>query len=126
MSAAAPKVRPLAELLLCLVGPAVWTTHFMVMYGANALICAGVGQSTRAGLFPTIAAAATAFALLSLAGFVGWRLASGRCEGRMQAEVDQSMFAREISIVLAVLSMLGTAWVALPAMLLAPCASWSA
>ena len=125
MSAADPKVRSLAELLLCFVGPTVWTAHFMVMYGANALICAGAGQSPRVGLFPAIAAATTAVALLGLAGFVGWRLTSSRAEGRMQAGADHSMFSREISIVLAALSMLGTAWVALPALLIAPCASWS-
>jgi hypothetical protein len=126
MSPTAPKARPFADLLLCLVGPAVWTVHFVGMYGAHALMCAGAGQGARAGLFLALAAAATAAALLGLVGFVTWCLASRGSGRRMQSAADETRFAREISIMLAVLSMLGAIWVALPALLVAPCASWSA
>jgi hypothetical protein len=127
MSATAPKTRPFAELLLCLVGPAVWTAHFMVMYGAHTLVCAAAAgdQGTHDRSFLPIAAAATGVALLVLAGFVVWCLALGRQESRAQSAPDQARFARQVSIMLALLSMLGTIWVALPALLVAPCASWS-
>jgi hypothetical protein len=123
MSTAAPKARSIADLLLCLVGPAVWTTHFMVMYGANALICAGTGASQGAGLFRTMAAVATIVGLLGLAGFVAWCLSVHRSGLRAPTGDEQTKFAHQVSILLAALSMLGMAWVALPAMLLAPCDS---
>jgi hypothetical protein len=127
MSATAAKVRPFAELLLCLVGPAIWSAHFMVMYGAHTLVCAGAaaGQGMHERSFPAIAAAATGVALLVLVGFMAWCLALGRQESRAQGAADQARFARQVSIMLALLSMLGTIWVALPALLVAPCASWS-
>jgi hypothetical protein len=77
-------------------------------------------------VFLPIAAAATAVAVLGLAGFVTWCLAFARADDRVAAAADQSTFWRAMSIGLALLSMLGIVWVALPAMLVAPCGSWSA
>jgi hypothetical protein len=126
MSTTAHKVRPFGDLLLCLMGPAVWTAHFMVMYGAHTLVCAGAGgQGTHDRSFLALAAAVTAMALFVLVGFVVWCLVRGRRESRAQGAADQATFVRQISIMLALLSMLGTIWVALPALLVAPCASWS-
>jgi hypothetical protein len=120
---AALKARPFADLLLCLVGPAVWSVHFVVTYGAHALICAGAAQGARAGWFLASAGVATAAALLGLGGLVTWCLAGRRWGGRMQPAADETRFARAISITLALLSMLGITWVALPALLVAPCAA---
>jgi hypothetical protein len=117
MSDALPRARPIAELLYCLAGPAVWAAHFFVLYGAHALICARMGASAPGGLWPFLAASATALALLGLAGIIALRVRFGaRRNGRSEAR-----FSREVAIGLALLSMLGVVWGALPAALMAPC-----
>ena len=117
MSEAPPRARPFAEMLYCLAGPSVWAAHFFVLYGAHALICARMGTGAPSLLWPSLAASATALALLGLAGIIALRVRFGaRRNGRSEA-----MFSRKLAIGLALISMLGVLWGALPAALMAPC-----
>jgi hypothetical protein len=117
MSEAPPNARPVAELLAWLAGPAVWAVHFAVMYGAHALICARPGAGA-ANLWPAVAASATALALLALAGLIVVRMTRARSRARSNGH---TIFARDLTIALAAVSMLGVVWVALPAVVTAPC-----
>jgi hypothetical protein len=121
MSDVPRNARSITGLLRCLVGPAVWAGHFLVMYGAHALICARVApdESGRVWLFS--AATASTLALLVLAGLV-WRLVRARRRGGLA----QPTFPSDVSIALAVLSLIGVIWVALPAALMPPCAAFGA
>jgi hypothetical protein len=114
MSEASPNVRPIGGALLWLAGPAVWAAHFVVMYGAHALICARMGTSAIS-LWTVLAACATALALLALAGIIAVRV---RSRARSNGETT---FARDLTVALAALSMLGVVWVALPAAVMPPC-----
>jgi hypothetical protein len=115
MSEAPPNVRPVAEALGWLAGPAVWAAHFVVMYGAHALICARVAAN-GVNLWLAVAASATALALLALAGIIAARVRRSRARSNGHA-----MFARDLTIALAALSMLGVLWVALPVAVMPPC-----
>jgi hypothetical protein len=114
MSDARPNVRPIAEALFWLAGPVVWAAHFVVMYGAHALICARM-ETSAMNLWPTVAASATAPALLALAGLI-----VARARSRAPSN-GRTTFARDLTIALAALSLLGVLWVALPATVMPPC-----
>ena len=118
MSQAPPNARPVAELMVWLAGPAVWAVHFAVMYGAHALICARLDATGPSLLWPVVAASATALALLALAGLIVARVRRARSRARSNG---QTMFTRDLTIALAAVSMLGVVWVALPAVVTAPC-----
>lgn len=117
MTKATPQVRPLGDFFLLFTGPGIWFAHFVVMYGAEALICTGsTGSSGRQMVWVTVAA--TGFALAAITTFIA-RLRRHIPAG--ETGHDESRFRRVVSIVLAILSMLGVLWVALPAALLSAC-----
>jgi len=109
------RVRPLADLLQLFVGPGVWFAHFVVVYGAEALICRGPG-GPRVMLL--LGAAATVGALASLAAFA---------LQMRRALVDQNMqgaaFLRGTALALALLAALAVVWTAVPIALLPVCAT---
>jgi hypothetical protein len=115
MTPDANKIRSLSPLLLCLLGPGIWAAHFFVMYASEVLVCTALNlpSSQRHGLL-IIALAATALASISLL----WIIASLR---GWSAFGDERAFLRNASVTLAVLSLIGVMWTALPAGLLSAC-----
>jgi hypothetical protein len=125
MSNSAGTVRPTSELLMSWVGPAIWAAHFFVMYGSEALICTRVAPGVRDALFATVAISATALAVAGLVAFVVRRHAGTGSGARAGHGADDLAFSRWLSIGLALLSVLAVIWVALPALLAAPCQPYS-
>ena len=115
MSAARPRVRPLADLLRLFVPPVVWFAHFTVVYGGEALIC--TPPVTKPGIMLWTGAAATAVAFAALAAFAFMQSrASDRTDDAGAA------FLRGAGLLLALLSALGVIWIAFPLAVLPPCA----
>jgi hypothetical protein len=102
------------------LAPAVWMTHFLAVYALVSLAC----PAELAGLVRPGVALATLGAL----GFFAWFGFSGYRRARGAAELDGSgtsaaPFIAHANALLCLLSFVGTAWVALPAFLLEPCAT---
>jgi hypothetical protein len=114
------KARPLADLLLLFVGPAVWFAHFTILYGAEALIC--TPPVTTAGAMTWIGIAATLVALAVLTVFAAMLVRSGHLAGE-RGEQSSPAFLHGVALLLALLSALGAIWTAFPIALLRVCAS---
>lgn len=99
--------------------PLVWSAHFVICYALVSLDCALSG-----GWSPAAIICVTVIALLMLAwsgwsNFRHWRLAS-LAEG---TERPMQAFYALNSFLLCALSALALAWVAMPVLVLPPCAS---
>jgi hypothetical protein len=108
--------RSIAELLWVFVGPGLWFAHFSFVYGAEALICR---DAARAHLMVWTGAAASLAALATLVVFAVM-LVRRRAEHRTTDHTDAA-FLRTVALLLALLSMLGVAWTALPLVLVKAC-----
>jgi len=111
-------VRPLADLLRLFIGPGLWFVHFIVLYGAEALICTPPATSARAMTW--IASAATTMVLGALAVF-GWALMRRPPPDDRLEEHTGAAFLYVTALMLAALSALGVVWTALPVALLPVC-----
>jgi hypothetical protein len=117
-------VRPIGDLLVCCLGPAVWAAHLFVMYAAETLVCTGAWAGARDLHFLLIAAGATAVALAMLLGLIVRRIGFAAAHRQAGLPVDaSSSFLHDASLMLALLAMLGVLWVALPAALVTGCPS---
>lgn len=106
-------------------GLLIWAAHFMFVYSANAVACArGLEDVTvmGAGLIPFTVAIATLAALLAagnvLATALAWR-------GPLASEPHDdpaTAFLRQVTVVLALLSMIAIVLSALPSLIVQPCA----
>lgn len=95
------------------LAPAAFMAHFLAVYALVSLACpAGLESAVRPGI-----AIATAAALAFYTGFAraSWH--------RRQAPGGTPAFLGSVNMLLCGLSAVGTAWVAVPAFLVAPCAS---
>lgn len=112
------RVRPLGDLLQLFAGPAVWFAHFVVLYGAEALICTPPLASPRA--MSWIALVATLAAIAALGAFVA--MALRRPVPDPANRRHDAAFLRGTALLLAVLSAVAMVWAAVPAALLPVCA----
>lgn len=100
MSAVKGDRRPLADFLLCLVGPIVWAAHLFLLYGGETLICLGP-PVTGNRIFLIFAMILSVSAVVGLAVFAGWRAR------QMRQSLPDDAFLDRISLFLAGLSALG-------------------
>ncbi|MCW5622685.1 MAG: hypothetical protein KIS79_16370 [Burkholderiales bacterium] len=117
--------RFIAELINMVAGLLVWVGHFAVVYGIHAVSCArGLHRHTLLGweVVPAVIAAATAAALLASAAVLGFALRDLRTMHGRGDFSDSQRFLTYTSASVASFSMLAIIWVALPALIIAPCA----
>jgi hypothetical protein len=113
------RVQPLSAMLQMLTGPVIWFAHFVLLYGAEALIC--TPPLARPGAMTSITVAATLAALGALAIFVAILMRRPAAAGsRDHGDVG---FLRAASLLLALLSAIAVVWVALPTAILPVCAA---
>lgn len=122
MIAASTRTRSIAALLVVFAAPMVWFSHFVVMYGAEALICMDGAVATRHGGFVVFAGAITTIALAIIAGIALLRFIGDRRRGSRSAP-DTWIFLRDVAAMLAFLAGVGVLWLALPATVLTLCTS---
>jgi len=116
MSAARPRVRPLADLLRLFVPPGVWFAHFTIVYGAEALIC--TPPVARPGIMLWIGAFATGAALVALTACAVMLV----CRMGRDDEQPDAAFLHGATLWLALLSGFGVIWTAFPLAVLPVCA----
>jgi hypothetical protein len=90
------KAQPLGRLLLAFTGPILWAAHFFVVYGLEAVVC--VNARFPIATMQWIVAIATAAAVAGAFTFLIWRFR------QRSAEADVLAFLREVSLVLALIS----------------------
>lgn len=107
------------EFILALWGPIVWAVYFLAYYGLTGLACAPPvtaesDASLRfAGVFLSAAAA------ILIGGFTIWR---GARLARLDAsDRDDQPFLFEISLALALISLVAVAWNAIPMWMFPAC-----
>jgi hypothetical protein len=114
--------------LLSMVSAAIiWITHFLLSYGIVSLACAyGYAQLTLLGLsvvvFSISLITLVALVLLIYTAVINYR--KWRQQHDLSApEISASPFIALHSVLLCGLSLVGVIWVALPALILPPCAT---
>jgi hypothetical protein len=114
----APRPRPLADLLLLLVGPVVWFLHLVVLYGTEALICTPPVGTEQTMMRLGAVATGTAVAVLVI-------LIATPAPGADQrpGEHTGAAFLHSTTLLLALLSGIGVIWNALPLALAPVCAA---
>jgi len=113
-----PRARPLTDLLRLFVGPGLWFAHFVVLYGAEALVCTPPAASGRAMTW--IALAATIMTLGALALFAGSWLRDPPSSDP-PGEHTGAAFLHAAALMLALLAALGVVWTAFPVAMLPVC-----
>lgn len=112
-------VRPLGDLLRTLIAPAVWFSHFALLYAAETLICIGSPVDRGATMRWTVLLATAA----ALAGLFILAVRQFRAKKENASRSDRgSSWLRSVSLLLILLSALGIIWTALPATVLPACA----
>lgn len=111
-------VRPFSDLLRIFAGPGIWFAHFVMLYGAEALICTPPIASSRAIVWAGLAATAVALTALGAFALMLWR---ERVPDEAPHEHTGAAFLRGAPLLLAVLSILAVIWTALPIGALAAC-----
>lgn len=104
--------------------PTVWAVHFTLTYATTAIWCAKLG--TAQGLNLTIAAyTAVALAIIAGLGVLSWRQWDYFDDGDYvhggQSDEDRREFLGHTGFLLAVISGIGTLYVALPAVWIVTC-----
>jgi hypothetical protein len=112
------RAQPLSAMLQMLTGPVIWFTHFVVLYGAEALICTPPLASL--GAMASVTIAATLAALVVLGIFAATVM---RRPAAASPKHSDATFLRMASASLALLSAIAVIWVALPTAILPVCAA---
>lgn len=100
------------------LAPAIWMTHFLFVYALVSLACpADAAALVRPGVALASVAALGFFAWFGIRGYRGARGAAA-LDG---SGASAAPFIAHANALLCLLCAVGTAWVALPAFLLAPC-----
>ena len=116
------------SLWMILVAPTLWAAHFLLCYGATAVVCAGVAdpaapvESLRLGI-----AIVTLIAVLLIL-IVGWRawrqwdyLDDQDYEHDLAYAEDRHEFLGHAAFLLAVVSLIGVVYQAMPALFIGSC-----
>jgi bacteriorhodopsin len=112
------RAQPLSAMLQMLAGPVIWFAHFVVLYGAEALICTPPLESS--GAMTSVTIAATVAALVALGIFAAIVMRQFTAASRNHTDAG---FLRVASLFLALLSAIAVIWVALPTAILPVCAA---
>lgn len=124
-------LKPLPEarerLWILILGPLIWSLHFLLSYSTAAVWCAKVAG--RAGSLAGARVAIAVFTLLALGGLaaIAWRGYSKHRLGNMTAPhdfptaVDRHRFLGFASLLLCLLSFVATLYVALAALFIENC-----
>ncbi|RKE70633.1 hypothetical protein DFP91_2873 [Pseudorhodoplanes sinuspersici] len=102
----------LRTLLLVLIGPLVWATHLLIIYGATTIVCSRTLSETA---LPAIIVAASFIALTVLC-------ATAIMSARTRALRSQP-FLRRVSLTLSLLSVIGIFWAGSTVTILPACRS---
>lgn len=107
------------------LAPSAWAVHFVVSYGAAAVVCAklpGAVDGLRLGL------GALTLVTLALIGWLGWRSwlqwdlrNTGDRLNREGVSGDRHRFLGQAAVLLSLISAIGVIYVTLPALLLESC-----
>ncbi|SIO00382.1 hypothetical protein [Vannielia litorea] len=104
--------------------PAIWALHFTLSYCATAIVCAKGGsvEMLRLGIgFGTLVALA-AIAWLGWRSWRQWDLLNDReWENDAGSSEDRHQFLGHAAFLLSIISFIGVAYVALPALLIGSC-----
>lgn len=104
------------------IGLTLWFAWFCVTYGGLAVACAAAPPSPAQGAWTWLNAAVLLLAAACTAAFAGAAWASGRAaRWRADAASTRERFIARAATALYATAAFSTAWVALPAVLLAPC-----
>ncbi len=107
-----------------LVAPCVWLVDFVAVYAATSIACGGIDAQADASpagalvavmLVTTVGVAFSVYA--GIANYRQWR------REPLDSERSASTFVRKVNTLLHALAVLGMLWVALPSLMLTPCAS---
>ena len=105
--------------------PAIWALHFVICYGATALICAKGGSVTALRLGIGIGTALSLICIL-WTGWLAWRqwdiISDREWENDAGTSEDRHQFLGHAAFLLAIISFIGVIYVALPALLIESCA----
>jgi hypothetical protein len=112
------RAQPLSAMLQMLAGPVIWFAQFVVLYGAEALICTPPLESS--GAMTSVTIAATVAALGALGIFAAMIMRRPAAASRDHGDAG---FLRTASLLLALLSAIAVIWVALPTAILPVCAA---
>ncbi|MEZ5776939.1 MAG: hypothetical protein R3E44_01115 [Paracoccaceae bacterium] len=109
-------------------GPVIWALHFVLLYGGTAVHCARGRQAALS--FAEVRLAVVVFTVLALAGIAwfGWRswsqwdvIADREWENDKGTSEDRHQFLGHAAFLLAVISFIGVAYVALPFVFIENC-----
>jgi hypothetical protein len=106
------------ELWYLAAAPAAWFTHFLVLYGAAAVVCARPGLGAPYLLWPGVLATLLAWLIVALVAMRGYRAFRPRATG--EALGEQS-FLGELLIGLAAVSAVGILLTALVPLVIGVC-----
>lgn len=111
-------------------GPLIWAAHFGLSYAGAAVICAKTGGAAvsglRLGIGALTLAALVAIAWIGWRAWIQWDMRADRAddpEDRNQwgTSEDRQQFLGHAAFLLAVISFIGVAYVALPAVFIGTC-----
>lgn len=105
-------------------GLVVWAAHFLLVYGANGVVCARKLAGTVVGgigIVPAIVAGATIVAVAAV-GAIGLAALAGRGPG-IAGEPDPGLraFWRFTTLTIAGLALVSILWTAVPVLVIRPC-----
>ncbi len=110
------------------LGPVVWSLHFVISYGAAALICARFADLPDANFWLRAGIAALTVLALAIIGTLGWRawkqwdmMRDPEWENDQSHGEDRHQFLGHAAFLLAVISAIGVIYVALPIFLTEGC-----
>ncbi|MFD2739463.1 hypothetical protein ACFSUD_07790 [Sulfitobacter aestuarii] len=111
------------------LGPLVWALHFVISYGATALVCARIAGSAEAVALLRLGIGALTLLAVALILWLGWRswrqwdvIRDRDWENDQGHSEDRHQFMGHAGFLLAVISLIGVVYVALPVLLIGSCA----
>lgn len=107
------------EFILALWGPIVWAAYFLAYYGLSGLVCAPPVSPRSDAALRGVGLGLSAAAAILILGFTIWR--GARLAHLDAADRDNQPFLFEISIALALLSLLAVIWNAIPVWMFSAC-----
>jgi hypothetical protein len=116
-----PRHRSLWHMIL---SPTIWAIHFVVVYGATAVLCAkwDAAQAARLAIFGLTV---LALALIVVVGWRAWRqwdyLDDWESIHDGQSEEDRKEFLGHVGFLLSLVSGVGVIYVSLPAVFVVTC-----